>query len=87
MIIYVCNKCSETKELMKATIKIIDGKVRTKQAYCKKCEEWMQELEKDFKGFPSLIRTEATLSKKGDKLWDSAKEKLCGERGINEDFK
>jgi len=41
MIIYVCNKCSETKELMKATIKIIDGKVRTKQAYCKKCEEWM----------------------------------------------
>ena len=72
---------------MKATIKIIDGKVRTKQAYCKKCEEWMQELEKDFKGFPSLIRTEATLSKKGDKLWDSAKEKLCGERGINEDFK
>jgi hypothetical protein len=39
-------------------------------------------------GMPSLIRTEASLSKKkrGDKLWDSAKEKLCGERGINESF-
>jgi hypothetical protein len=47
----------------------------------------MQEIEKDFDGFPCLIRTEPTLSKKGDKLWDSAKEKLCGERGINDDFK
>ena len=41
---------------------------------------------KDFDGFPSLIRTEETLSKKGDKLWDGAKEKLIGERGINEPF-
>ena len=87
MIIYVCNKCSNKKELSKATIKVIDGKVRTEQAYCEGCEEWMQELEKDFKGFPGLIRTEATLSKRGDKLWDSAKEKLIGERGINESFK
>ena len=46
----------------------------------------MQEVEKDFDGFPSLIRTDKTLSNKGDKLWDSAKEKLCGERGMNEPF-
>ena len=39
-------------------------------------------------GMPSLKRTEESLSKKkrGDKLWDSAKEKLIGDRGINEDF-
>ena len=38
-------------------------------------------------GMPSLKRTEPTLSKKGNKLWDSAKEKLIGERGVNEPFK
>ena len=87
MIKYICNTCAETKELQKAIIKVIDGKVRTQEAYCKKCKDWMQEIEKDFDGFPSLIRTEPSLSKRGDKLWDSAKEKLCGERGINEPFK
>ena len=87
MIKYICNTCSETKELQKAIIKVIDGKVRTLEAYFKKCKDWMQEIEKDFDGFPSLIRTEPSLSKRGDKLWDSAKEKLCGERGINEPFK
>ena len=86
MIQFICNTCNETKELQKATIKVIDGKVRTQEAYCEKCKEWMQEIEKDFDGFPSLIRTEETLSNKGDKLWDGAKEKLLGERGINEDF-
>ena len=62
MIKYVC-KCGESKELQKATIKVIDGKVRTEQSLCK-CGEWMQELNKDFGGFPSLIRTEPTLNKK-----------------------
>ena len=39
-------------------------------------------------GMPGIKRTEESLSKKkrGDKLWDSAKEKLVGERGINDDF-
>ena len=37
-------------------------------------------------GMPSQIRTEESLSKKGDKLWDGAKEKLIGDRGINEDY-
>ena len=86
MIKYICNTCDETKDLQKATIKVIDGKVRTQEAYCEKCKEWMQEIEKDFDGFPSLIRTEETLSRKGDKLWEGAKEKLLGERGINEDY-
>ena len=45
-----------------------------------------ENADKEFKGFPSLIRTEPTLSKKGDKLWASAKEKLIGERGVNESF-
>jgi hypothetical protein len=86
MIKYICNTCNETIELQKATIKVIDGKVRTQEAYCEKCNEWMQEIEKDFDGFPSLIRTEPSLTRKGDKLWASAKEKLLGERGINEKF-
>ena len=86
MLKYQCNNCGETKDLMRATLEVVKGKVRTKQALCK-CGEYMQEVEKDFDGFPCLIRTEPTLSKRGDKLWDSAKEKLCGERGINDDFK
>ena len=85
MLKYICNKCGETKDLMRATLEVVDGKVRTKEALCD-CGEYMQEIEKDFDGFPCLIRTEPTLSKKGDKLWDSAKEKLCGERGVHEDF-
>ena len=85
MLKYICNNCGETKDLMRATLEIVKGKVRTKEALCK-CGEYMQEQEKDFDGFPSLIRTEETLTKKGDKLWDSAKEKLVGERGINESF-
>ena len=85
MLKYQCNNCGETKDLMRATLEVVDGKIRTKQAKCK-CGEYMQEIEKDFDGFPCLIRTEPTLSKKRDKLWDSSKEKLLGERGINEPF-
>ena len=85
MLKYICNKCGETKDLMRATLEIKKGKVRCKQAKCK-CGEYMQEIEKDFDGFPSLIRSDEALSNKGDKLWDSAKEKLIGERGVNEPF-
>jgi hypothetical protein len=35
---------------------------------------------------PNLIRTEPTLTKKRDNLWEGAKEKLVGERGVNEPF-
>ena len=85
MIRFICNSCGEAKHLMRAPLKVIDGKIRTVEALCK-CVEYMQEEEKDFDGFPCLIRTEPSLSKKGDKLWDGAKEKLIGERGINEPF-
>jgi hypothetical protein len=79
---YKC-KCGETKELSKATICHIDGDWETKEALCK-CGKYMQS--EPLEGMPSLKRTEETLSNKGDKLWDGAKEKLLGERGINEDF-
>jgi hypothetical protein len=82
MLKYQC-KCGETKDLMRATLEVVEGKVRCKQAKCK-CGEYMQEVEKDFNGMPNIIRNESY--NKGDKLWDSAKEKLCGERGINEKF-
>jgi hypothetical protein len=85
MIKFVCKCNEEIKELQKATLKVIDGKVRTVEAVCS-CGKYMQEFEKDFNGFPNLIRTEPTLSSKRNKLWDSAKEKLIGERGINEPF-
>ena len=62
MLKYKC-KCGNTKDLQKATIKVIDGKVRIEQSLCE-CGEWMQEVEKDFTGFPSLLRTEPTLNKK-----------------------
>lgn len=88
MIKFICKCGDEIKELQKATLKIIDGKVRTAEAVCS-CKKYMQEFDKEFNGFPSLIRTEDSLSrnKKRDRLWKSAKEKLIGERGINEDFK
>ena len=79
---YKC-KCGKTKELSKATIVHVDGDWETKEALCK-CGQYMQS--DPLEGMPSLKRTEESLSKKGDKLWDRAKEKLIGERGINEDF-
>ena len=85
MIKFICNTCGETKDLMRATLKEIDGKIRTIEALCN-CGEYMQEIAKEFNGFPSLIRTEPTLTKKRDKLWAGAKEKLIGERGVNEPF-
>ena len=66
MLEYICNKCKEQRSLSKATIKVIDGKVRTQEALCD-CGEWMQEIEKKFEGFPSLIRTEPSLKKNGVK--------------------
>ena len=84
MTLYTCECCKESKEISKATIIYNDGKWVCKQALCS-CGKYMNSKPKE--GMPSLKRTEPTLSKKGDKLWDSAKEKLCGERGINEPFK
>ena len=85
MLIFQCNNCGAKKELMKDTINIIDGKVRTVEALCD-CGEYMQEVEKDFNGFPNLIRTEPSLEKKNDKIWKGAKEKLLGDYGAYDKF-
>ena len=84
MTLYKC-KCGNTKELSVATIVYVDGDWQTKEALCK-CGKYMDS--EPLEGMPSQIRTEESLSKKKrhDKLWDGAKEKLCGERGINESF-
>ena len=80
---YKC-KCGKTKELSVATIVHVDGEWQTKEALCE-CGKYMDS--QPLEGIPSLIRTEESLSKNRDKLWDGAKEKLIGERGINDDFK
>ena len=82
MTLYKCT-CGNEEEISKATIGLRDGKWRTIQALCD-CGKYMESEPEE--GMPSLIRTEETLSKKGDKLWAGAKEKLIGDRGINEDY-
>lgn len=62
MMNFIC-KCGKSKQLSKATLIIEDGKVYTKEAKCS-CGKYMQEVSKDFSGFPSIIRTEPTLNKK-----------------------
>ena len=80
---YSC-KCGKEKDLGKVTI-VLKDKWVAKEALCQ-CGLYMDSEPEE--GMPSLKRTEASLSKKkrGDKLWAGAKEKLVGERGINEDF-
>tara|TARA_R110002074_G_scaffold101126_1_gene218315 strand:+ start:286 stop:537 length:252 start_codon:yes stop_codon:yes gene_type:complete len=80
---YKC-KCGKTKELSVATLVYTEGEWQTKEALCE-CGKYMES--EPLEGMPSLIRTEESLTRKGDKLWDGAKEKLIGERGINDDFK
>ena len=84
MTLYKC-KCGKKKGLSKATIVYIDGEWVAKEAKCK-CGKYMDSEPEE--GMPSLKRTEESLSKKkrGDKLWDGAKEKLIGERGLHEDY-
>ncbi len=60
---FICKSCKKTKELSKSIIEIIDSKVRTKNSECE-CGDYMVEQEKSFEGFPNLIRTEPTLTKK-----------------------
>ena len=83
MALYKCKCNKEEKEIAKATIVLRDGKWVAKEALCS-CGKYMDSEPED--GMPKLIRTEPTLSSKRDKLWSGAKEKLVGERGINESF-
>tara|TARA_R110000822_G_scaffold205419_3_gene341960 strand:+ start:9184 stop:9438 length:255 start_codon:yes stop_codon:yes gene_type:complete len=84
MTLYKCT-CGETKEIGKQTIRLRDGSWVTIQALCD-CGLWMDSEPEE--GFPQLKRTEESLSnkKRRDKLWDGAKEKIVGERGVNEEF-
>ena len=84
MTLYKC-ECGQTKEISKATIVLRDKKWVAKQALCG-CGLYMDSEPEE--GIPTLKRTESSLSKKkrGDMLWDGAKEKLIGDRGINEDY-
>ena len=79
---YKC-KCGKTKELSVATLVYIEGEWETKEALCK-CGKYMDS--EPLEGMPSQIRTEESLSKNRNNLWKGAKEKLIGERGVNESF-
>jgi len=83
MTLYKCECGKEEKEVGKATIVLRDKKWVCKEAQCS-CGKYMDS--KPTEGMPNLKRTEPSLSKKRDKLWAGAKEKLVGERGINESF-
>ena len=75
MLNYVCNVCGNTIQLAKATLEVVDGKVRTREALCE-CGAYMQEESKEFGGFPNIKRTEPTLSNRKDKLWGGVKDRL-----------
>tara|TARA_R110000737_G_scaffold107936_1_gene140584 strand:+ start:132 stop:383 length:252 start_codon:yes stop_codon:yes gene_type:complete len=82
MTLYKC-KCGKEKELSKATIVLRDTKWVAKEAECL-CGKYMDS--EPTEGIPTLQRTEPSLTKKRDKLWAGAKEKLVGEKGINESY-
>ena len=82
MALYKC-ECGKERELPKATIVLRDGKWVAKEGLCE-CGKYMDS--EPTEGMPNLKRTEPSLSKNRDKLWAGAKEKLLGERGINESF-
>jgi hypothetical protein len=83
MTLYKCECGKEEKHFGKVTIVHKEGKWVAKEALCS-CDKYMDS--EPTEGMPKLIRTEPTLSKKRDMLWDGAKEKLIGERGVNEPF-
>jgi len=72
MTLYSC-KCGNTQEIGKQTIRYRDGGWKTIESRCE-CGLWMES--KPEEGLPSIVRTEPTLSKKRDKLWSRAKERL-----------
>jgi len=84
MTLYKCLCGEQEKEVSKAKI-IFRDNTWVADVMCK-CGKYM--YSDPVEGMPSIKRTEASLSKKKrhDKLWDGAKEKLIGERGINESF-
>jgi len=84
MTIYKCPCGEQEKEIGRAKIIYRENKW-VADVVCK-CGKYMDSEPEE--GMPQIKRTEASLStkKRHDKLWAGAKEKLCGERGINESF-
>jgi len=76
MLKYQCNKCEIQKEFSKVVMKVENGKVVNVGTECPNCNEYMQEIAKEFNGFPQLRRTEPSLSKRQDRMWKETKEKL-----------
>jgi len=76
MLKYQCNECEIQKEFSKVIMKVINSKVVNIGTECPNCHEYMQEIEKEFSGFPSLKRTEPTLSNRKNKLWGGVKDRL-----------
>ena len=76
MLLYQCNKCEIQKQLTKVVMKVINGKICNIGSECPKCGEYMQEVEKEFRGFPNIKRTEPSLSNRKDKLWSGVKDRL-----------
>ena len=76
MLLFQCNKCEVQKQITKVIMKVIDGKICNIGSECPKCGEYMQEVEKEFGGFPNIKRTESSLSNRKDKLWSRVKDRL-----------
>ena len=76
MLLYQCNKCEIQIQLTKVVMKVIDGKICNIGSECPKCNEYMQEVDKEFGGFPNIKRTETSLSNRKDKLWSGVKDRL-----------
>ncbi len=76
MLIYQCNKCEIQKEFSKVVMKVENGKVVNVGTECPECGKYMQEIAKEFGGFPNIKRTEPSLSKRQDRMWKDTKEKL-----------
>jgi len=72
MTLYTC-ECGKTKELSKVTIVYRLGDWVAKEAECE-CGKYMDSIPTE--GMPTLQRTEPSLTKNRDNLWEGAKEKL-----------
>ena len=82
MTIYRCPCGEEEKKVLRAKI-IYRDKKWVADVLCE-CGKYMES--KPAEGMPQIVRTEQTLSKRRKKIIEGTKERLCGERGINEDF-
>ena len=57
MLKYRCEKCDINLNLRTATLIVVNGEVKTKEAKCK-CGKYMNEIKKEFQGWPNIIRNE-----------------------------